>query len=134
MPLCGFAKTHLFVLFDAGETHALKPVIEDLIACGETVDVLALGTAQTLLPEAPTISEVDRTWDRYTPLPETQILESYFPDVVIIGVASAIQLQVAKFFEEAATIVAYYDNFNPIDRSVYASLIREIEPEVDLLR
>ncbi|MCP5490333.1 MAG: hypothetical protein H7A42_04365 [Chlamydiales bacterium] len=38
-PLCGFAKTYLFVLFDAGETHALKPVIEDLIAHGETVDV-----------------------------------------------------------------------------------------------
>jgi len=132
LPFCGFAKTHLFVLFDAGETHALKPVIEDLIDQGETVDVLALGTAQTLMPEAPTLPEVDRSWDRYTPLPETDVLAAYSPDVVVIGVASSIQLQVAKAFESKAKVVAYYDNFNPIERSVYASLIREIEPHVDL--
>lgn len=132
LPLCGFAKTHLFVLFDAGETHALKPVIEDLIDHGETVDVIALGTAQTLMPQARTIPEVDRSWDRYTPLPETSVLEGCSPDVVIIGVASTIQLQVAKAFEGKAKVVAYYDNFNPIHQSVYASLIREIEPHVDL--
>ena len=132
LPLCGFAKTHLFVLFDAGETHALQPVMEDLIEQGETVDVLALGTAQTLLPDAPTVQEVGRSWDRYAPLPDSQLLSVYSPDVVIIGVASTIQLQVAKAFEGKATVVAYYDNFNPIDRSVYASLIRDIEPHVDL--
>lgn len=131
-PLCSFAKTHLFVLFDAGETHALKPVIEDLIAHGETVDVLAFGTAQTLYPDTLTVKQIDRSWDRYAPLPDTELLGAYSPDVVIIGVASAIQLQIAKAFEGTATIVAYYDNFNPIDRSVYASLIREIEPHVDL--
>jgi len=135
LPIFGFAKTHLFVLFDAGETYVLQPVIEDLKAQGEVVDVLALGTSQSLMPNAKTLLGVDRFWDRYQMLLETQledICATYEPEVVTIGVSSKIQLQIAQKFQKKASIVAYYDNFNPIERSVYAPLIREIEAHVDL--
>lgn len=127
--------SHLFVLFDAGETVALKPVIEALITEGETVDVLALGTASTLMPEAAILAEVDRTWDRYKPLSQErleEILSAYDPTVVTLGVASKIQAQVAAFYQEEVRVVAYYDNFNPIERSTYPTLIREIESLADL--
>ena len=131
LPLFAFAKAHLFVLFDAGETYALRPVIEKLIQEGEEVDVLALGTAQKLMPEAHTFPGVGPTWDRYASIPE-EIFTSYHPEVVILGTASEIQLQFAEAFQDRAIVVAYYDNFNPIEHSNYVDLIREIETLTDL--
>ena len=131
LPFFAFAKVHLFILFDAGETYALKPVIEKLIQEGEEVDVLALGTAQKLMPEAHTILEVGPAWDRYAPMSE-EAFTFYHPDVVILGTASKIQLQFAEVFQDKATVVAYYDNFNSIESSHYVDLIQEIEPLTDL--
>lgn len=126
---------YLFVLFDAGETIALTPVIEELMREGEQVEVLVMGTAHNLMPKKRNIEEVDRRWNRHQLLPEKrlkEILSHYQPQVVVLGVASKIQGQIGAFFRGKAQIIAYYDHFNPIESSPYAELIREIERDVDL--
>lgn len=101
---------YLFVLYDAGETVALTPVIEELVKRGEEVKVVSY-----------------RGLGRYE---EIAIEELEDADVVVTGTASKVQLQTLKY--STGKRIAYYDNPLPIDSISYAPLIREFEEAVDL--
>lgn len=119
LPLSAFtAPECLFVLFDAGETYALRPVIQKCQEEGRDFKVLRRGTAETI------DLEID---DRY--FAQNDDLS---PKVVVIGVCCRWQHEMAQKFQKKAKVIAYYDNFNAIDDMPFASLIREIEKEVDL--
>lgn len=105
----------LFVLFDAGETLALTPVIERLKEKGEEVLVLKYDP---------------KTMDRFERLPEEEVA-SYAPDVLVVGDASQAQLQFVQALKGKAEIFCYYDNPLEIDRIPYAELIRTFEKKVD---
>lgn len=101
---------YLFVFYDAGETVALAPVVEELKARGEEVRVAKLERG-----------------DRYAPIE----VKEKAPDILVVGDASMAQLQYVRAFKGKACTVCYYDNPLEIDRIPYASLIREFEKEVD---
>jgi len=131
-----YANPYLFVLFDAGETLSLKPVIERLKEEGKQVDVVALGTAPLFIADAKKIEHVDKDWDRNQSLSQKKfhdIFSSYKPETVVIGVASVIQKQVAEYFHKRAQVIGYYDNFGSIEQISYASLVREIEKHLHML-
>ena len=101
---------YLFVLYDAGESVALAPVIEGLKERGKEVRVLTYGTK-----------------GRYEELPPEELSDA---DVVVTGTASKIQWQYIK--HSTGKTVAYYDNPLPIETISYAPLIREFEKAADL--
>ncbi|MGE3715080.1 MAG: hypothetical protein AB7G16_00900 [Simkaniaceae bacterium] len=101
---------YLFVLYDAGETVALEPVIEALQKRGEEVEVLRYGMK-----------------GRYEELSLEELSDA---DVVVTGTASKIQLQHIQHAQ--GKTVAYYDNALPIETLSYALLIREFEEAADL--
>lgn len=111
LPLCMWAD-YLFVLFDAGETVALKPIIEELRQRGETVQVRVYGPGLR---------------DRYETLSSGELCDS---EILVTGVASEIQLQYIKYC--SGKTIAYYDNALGIDTISYAPLIRKFEKEADL--
>jgi len=110
----------LFVLFDAGETNALLPVIDTLEE--EEVAILAFGTSRKLLNSRKQISldipeQVDSSWDRCKPLSKEsvqKITQSLHPEIVITGVVSALQGQFLDAYarEGEVTLYAYRDNLN----------------------
>lgn len=139
----------LFLLYDAGETKALLPVIHRYKEDGLNFQVIALGTARHLIEEEMLPKEyvidiekelqveekIDRNWDRYHSLSQktlSKIKEYVMPRILVMGVASEIQAQFAATYQGSAKIVAFYDNVNPISRSVYEPLIRKIENISDL--
>lgn len=119
----------LFLLFDAGETKALEPVMKELEATSFAFQVLAFGTAWELMKHSPhTINihqllgistDVDqRQWDRTRAL-ETRDINKLCsilsPDVVLSGAVSEIQRQViVGLKQKGADIILFYDSFAPI--------------------
>ncbi|MBI3211983.1 MAG: hypothetical protein HYZ47_04815 [Simkania negevensis] len=138
----------LFLLYDAGETKGLLPVIHRYKEEELDFQVIALGTARHLIEEEMLPKEnvidlekelqleerIDRNWDRYHPLSQktmNKIKEYVMPRVLVMGVASEIQAQFATTYQGSAKIVAFYDNVNLISRSIYEPLIRKIESVSD---
>lgn len=101
---------YLFVLYDVGETVALKPVMSELIARGEVVRVLTYGGRE-----------------RYEELSPEELCDA---EVLVTGTASKIQLQYIQHC--SGKTIAYYDNPLSIETISYAPLIREFENAVDL--
>jgi hypothetical protein len=123
-------RSYLFILFDAGETNALTPVIEKLredTSCD--ISVLVMGTARELVKTRSFYSlcqdvndlvqeKIDRNWPREKELLPEQI-ESILSKIslnqptVVAGVASAIQGQLLDAFTPTAEkTIAVWDNFN----------------------
>lgn len=105
----------IFVLFDAGETVSLMPVINELMDRGEEVVTLKFDP---------------RVIDRYAKLPEEEV-SKYRGEVFVVGDASTLQLQFVEANRGRARIYCYYDNPLEIDRIPYAPLIREFEKKAD---
>ncbi|HSX12523.1 MAG TPA: hypothetical protein VLF61_03450, partial [Rhabdochlamydiaceae bacterium] len=103
----------LFVLFDAGETHALLPVMKRCESEQLPYQVLAFGTARTLVPNALEIDlPVDSNWQRDVPLAPEEIEKLCLlvqPEVVVSGVASAIQGQLLDAYRGSAKTFAFWD-------------------------
>lgn len=118
----------LFVLFDAGETTALLPVLQELEHQGEDFRILCMATAETRISpdlfkgKRLTLKDlgIEETIDASTP--RTYKLSPVSLDrlewqveakKVIVGTASIIQRQICKLFRRAyATTFAFVDNFN----------------------
>lgn len=125
----------LFVFFDAGETNALKPVIDELSSASMDFQILAFGTAWTLIKDHPRTIDIHKNldvskdtnqkeWGRLHPLDQKildKILALLKPDIVITGMVSELQKQIIEGFKKTgADIIAYYDNFSPIQMFSYA--------------
>ena len=138
----------LFIFFDAGETNAMTPVLAKLKNENKSFLVLTFGTSSTLKldeklsPEYVINSErvidldVDRNWNRYKGLPQEQIKrikETFSPKTIITGVSSVIQQQLTEAYQGEAKIIGYFDNYGPMDNISYASIVREIEKNLDTL-
>ena len=104
---------YLFILYDAGETHALTPLIEQLSLEGKTCKILAMGTAQELIKQKKyeTIdlsnyigTPINNSWSRekeIDPVKVTELVGHFLysnVDCVISGVSSNIQGQFLEAF------------------------------------
>ena len=112
----------LFVVHDAGETLALKPVFEVLRRASSNFKVLVMGTARTLLEKAEYIIDlnedchieprVDReTWPRQQPLSAMaleQLTSRLTPRVVICGVSTMIQHQIVQAYQALGVVAVVY--------------------------
>lgn len=114
------------VLYDAGETNALKPLLEDWEKQKIDFKVLVMATAESLvLPEKfqgrritlenlcikeNVDSQTERT--HALSLDSLKLLHQVKTNVVLVGSASKIQEQILQEFAEEAKTFAFVDNFN----------------------
>ena len=119
-------KTHtLFVFYDAGETLALKPVLDELVEKQSDFKVLVMATARTLLKENYTIDlnkecgvkeDVDHVqWERYQNLSDEslgKVKQCVGADRIITGMVSKIQFQIAESFKQTSKVCGYYDGLS----------------------
>ena len=127
----------------------LPPLIQKLEKENSHYLILPLGTSAKLAQEKNLFQKnilhlqkdlgitvsVEKSWDRYRSLQDQdleKISSCVRPKKVVIGVSSKIQSDLAKRYKSQAEVYAYYDNFNPIDQSSYAPLVREIEKKADV--
>lgn len=116
----------LFVLYDAGETNAMIPVMKRLEAEGKDFKVLVMGTSETIvkpgmfegkrlvLKDLEVSDIVDKdNWKRDQEMSGDGILkirDRIIPKAVIVGTASSVQRQVLPLFKAAS--IAFCDNFD----------------------
>lgn len=121
-----YAVDHFFVLYDAGETNALIPVLKKFETEGMNFKVLVMGTAETIIkpemfPEQRLILRdfdvltiVDNTkWQREQKLDSQEVLKicsQITSRTIIVGTASRVQRQVLKHFDGKK--IAFCDNFD----------------------
>ena len=123
-----------FVLFDAGETNALLPVMEELQKSHVEFKVWAFGTAWTIMKNHANCFDIhavlgisekinQKAWERQRPLKDAiidTIVSLFTPGIVITGTVSEIQKQlVIKYKAQGADVIAYYDSFAPINPTDY---------------
>ena len=115
----------LCVLYDAGETGGLLPVLKKLDVEGIDFQVLVMGTAETIvtpgmfgkkrltLKDLEITTTVDATTPRTTTLAKEVMakFQQIDPKVVLVGAASKIQQQVVEQFPSSTTVV-FIDNFS----------------------
>ena len=112
---------HSFVVILFGTSRSLN--IADKLAGSEILD----GADMTGL-------SIDNRWDRNEGLPDDKlrrITQAYQPKVVITGASTKLQVQFAKAYQATSQILAYYDNYGPIDNISYAPIVRKLEEVVD---
>lgn len=132
---------HLVVLYDAGETTSLTPVLTRWEKEGKDFRVLVMGTAETLVkPEMfgekrvtlkdLGIDEIVNTETKRTKgLSATaldKIKKSIQPRKLIVGTASKIQEQIILGYPEAIT-VAFLDNFNYDPNSEFYQTVYKVQ-------
>jgi hypothetical protein len=127
----------LFVFYDAGETYALKPVLEKLTV---PYKVLVMGTSRTLFSGEKYILDIHKNcktsvvipregWPRERALSEadlSKIVACYEPKVIVTGAVSKAQYQIASRFKNLSKpVVSYVDAFTKIDKkSIVQSFIQ----------
>lgn len=137
----------LFVLFDAGETKALLPVMIEMDKAKIPYNIIAFGTAWNLMKKNPkTIniySEIQlpagissTKWDRVNGI-DPKYLEKIYElagaKIVIEGMVSEIQNQIGKYFKkQGAEVFLYYDSFAPIS-TTYPFMLEMIQYASHLL-
>lgn len=139
----------LIVTYDAGETFALLPVIHELEKRKASYLILAMGTSTNILNKSDVAKNkiinlnsnlsypqaINSTWDRFNE-PEldelSKALDKVQASVVISGVASFMQRHILHYFsKKGAYTFSYYDNFNPVQKSFYYPIAKEIHNLVD---
>jgi CDP-glycerol glycerophosphotransferase (TagB/SpsB family) len=116
----------VFLLFDAGETKALLPVIENLRARGVPEEIIALGPAQSLVEKDPSYVNLQKKckssdnlnlrWPRDLQLPafeRDRLLQCLTPTLVVTGLFSSFQEQISAGFKSRnISVWGYYDSFS----------------------
>ncbi|MBI4126401.1 MAG: hypothetical protein HY465_02800 [Deltaproteobacteria bacterium] len=135
----------LFVLYDAGETLALQPVMEQLDQTDISYRVLAVATAHTLSKNHPHSldskqdcrikARIDAThWQRDTSLGDDDLEYAetcVTPRLVITGMASRFQEQLAERFQKnKITTAGYYDALSPMTRDAVGCTMTDKLSEV----
>jgi hypothetical protein len=128
----------LFVLFDAGESNALIPIMEKCDEEGIEYRALLLGTARTLVHSKKRIElsdlgideNVDAKWPRNKELKQEEIekiQQALSPKLLVTGVSSAIQGQLLIAYRQRATTAAYWDNFSPSGSGDYFETAQRVQ-------
>ncbi|MGN6669918.1 MAG: hypothetical protein ACTHJ4_00040 [Candidatus Nucleicultricaceae bacterium] len=117
-----------FFLYDAGETKALEPILSLLKNQNKIVNVLAVGTAATLIKDQDILIDLEKdcgittkitadNWKRDQKLNEAEVAKlknCIKPSVLVAGYNSAVQTQLLEALKPAnTTTVVFYDSFNP---------------------
>lgn len=117
-----------FFLYDAGETKALEPVLALLKKQNKIVNILAVGTAATLITDKDILIDLEKdcgitakitaeNWKRDQKLNESDIAKlqnCIKPSVLVAGYNSALQTQLLEALKPTnTTTVVFYDSFNP---------------------
>ncbi len=115
-----------FVLFDAGETKALEPVMELLREKGQRFVIIAVGTSYALLKNSAELIDWQRdcgvtvnpsSWSSHKRLPPALALELWRCrpiDFAVVGLASKFQDDLSRFFaSQKIPVWAYDDSFSP---------------------
>ncbi len=136
--LLGKDPEFLFVLFDAGETNALLPVIEKVQQEKREFKIWTAGTATELLRKKPELatkcqeidSKIDKSWPREKPI-DLELLSKLCTQCasqkVITGVASQIQAQILQAYQGKAATFAYWDNFSPQGAGSYFTQAHKVQ-------
>lgn len=139
------APSILFCFFDAGETFALKPVIEEMKREGIPYNIIALGTSWSLMREEPGVLDIYEKfhwpqdddllkWDRHLPI-STKVINRIKlhcrPDIFITGMVSQFQLQLCEIFKKQnAEILAFYDAFAPLEADAIQAKFIDLATQV----
>ncbi len=141
----------LFILYDAGETHALTPVMEAMPPTD--YKVLVMGTAREQIQQAAvpaqcirdlhhdfgTQAVVDKgAWPRETQLSTedlNQVSKHLTADVIVTGVVSEAQYQLAELYKKSGSkLIGYYDNPHVgLDHFPCSKLLRKFEAFMDTM-
>ena len=120
----------LFVAYDQGESNAFLRIQERLKDAGIPYRILAMGRAAEVFEDDPAlirVAELTRNDALYNnrnqPLDQRlvhQLTDMISAKIVYTGMASRAQAQVANTWERTGSrIIAFYDNFEPIDTVQY---------------
>jgi len=125
----------LFYFQDAGELYGLLPVAKSLLEKGVDVQILAAGTAESLLAKSGEeflslhlpVNPADRSQVLSTEEIE-KILAACDPAVFVSGVAFTCQGQLfTAFGERGVETVAFWDNFNADGADLYFKTAHAVE-------
>lgn len=130
----------LFVLYDAGETLALKGVMEKLAQDKEDFRILVMGTSRELIKKEHfpnrldfaqlNIPEIDKSWPREKELGKDdlqKLIGQVQAEIVVTGVAAEVQGQILEAYKTKAKTFAYWDNFNPRGSSPYFAVAKKVQ-------
>lgn len=141
-------ETHtLCILFDAGETTSLLPMLKKWESEKRDFFVLVMGTAEKLLKNEEfngkklTLQDfgcsqiIDSSTVRTAVLSLENVLliqQNIHPDIVLVGVASQIQKQILEAYPSSFK-VAYIDNFNYDPHSESYDTVKKVQEAADLI-
>lgn len=125
----------LFVLYEAGDSYALQPVMEELDNMAVNYRILAFGKGRELFSQHPRYVAIDEdiSKDRSIPLSSKaldDIMATVDARIVVSGMSSKGQAQIMNRFrerEQKTITIAYYDNFEPVHLKPY------VKPFLDTL-
>ncbi|MCH9613545.1 MAG: hypothetical protein SP1CHLAM54_05500 [Chlamydiia bacterium] len=138
----------LFFLVDAGETHAILPVLEKLESFEKDYIVLAHGTAKDIvyqsgLPPQKIMTfaefgiELDPVLPRMFQLtsPEVKKISSRIQALMVVsGVASAMQGQILEAYTKKDVMtVSYWDNFSATGTDAYFEIGHKVARKASML-
>lgn len=120
----------LFVAYDQGESNAFLRIQEQLKGANIPYRILAMGRAAEVFKDDPAlirVAELTRNEDLYNNRNQLlnqrlvfQLSEMISAKIVYVGMASRAQAQIANTWERTGSrIIAFYDNFEPIDTVKY---------------
>ncbi len=138
------SKKVLFFFYDAGETLALLPVYEKAEKLNQHKFVLAPLTPWSkeilvkqklsfldsdINPDNPSLSSRHKLYANLTRW--ENLIDNEKPHLVVVGLVSQIQKQIAQFCcQKKIPVIGYYDAFDPPSLQ---SITREVMKEVDIL-
>ncbi len=120
----------LFVAYDQGESNAFIRVQEKLKGANIPYRILAMGRAAEVFKNDPALIQIDDLThnealfdNRNHPLNQTlvyRLTERISAKIVYTGMASRAQAQIANIWDRrGARVIAFYDNFEPVDSVNY---------------
>ena len=132
----------LLCAYDMGDTVPLKSVIKQFDQQNISYRIVAIGKASEEFKDHSNRVRLDnlsedelKTWPRPQPFNEenlTQLQKEYQPKLVMVGMASAAQAQLANAFKsKGSCAIAFYDNFDPITSKEYVQPFLENVEKID---
>lgn len=132
----------LFVAYDQGESNAFIRIQEKLKSSNIPYRILAMGRAAEIFKNDPALIHVEELThnealfdNRNQPLNQNlvyQLAEMISAKIVYTGMASRAQAQIANIWERrGAKVIAFYDNFEPVDSINYVQPFLEELSSVD---
>ncbi|WP_419834201.1 hypothetical protein [Endozoicomonas atrinae] len=129
----------LFVAYDQGESNAFLRIQEKLKSSNIPYRILAMGHAAEVFKDDPALIQIDRLThnealfdNRDQPLNQKlvyNLAERISTKIVYTGMASRAQAQIANIWDRrGAKVIAFYDNFEPVNSISY------VQPFLEELR